>query len=444
MTRQLEQARRDVDANQRALEQLNLQLDAVLTNLSAGVLVFDRHFVVLLANPAAARMLRKDLSERNTRAGRDPAAGIVGRELSRFEPFVDIADAIRTAFADLDSSPSGVWQRQFTLTRAGTLVAEGDGDKQLQRKPDRLSEQTLLMRGSRLPGALASGGGADSADAAPDHQAGYVLVFDDISEVISAQRSVAWAEVAQRVAHEIKNPLTPIQLAAERTRMKLIDRLSGSEADLLERNTRTLVDQVQALKLMVDEFRDFARLPSAAMAPLDLNALVTEVAQLYQGNPQQRVHLQLDPRAPLIIGDSKQLRQVFHNLLKNAFEAYESLAPDRQTLPLLVEVVTELIQPGDQAGAPLGSSALKLRVRDHGPGFAPSSLARVFEPYITTKPKGTGLGLAIVKKIVEEHGAVIEVANWSANPAETEISGAQVSVLFTKTAKSVDNTVFPQ
>ena len=447
MTRQLEQARHDVDANQRALEQLNLQLDTVLTNLTAGVLVLDERFNILLANPASARILKKEPghesgSRESSLAATELAGTFVGRELGSFEPFVGISAAIQMAFADLESSQVRFWQRQFTLTRAGTLT-EDTGQENMQRRPERLSEQTLLMRGSRLPEAQ----GPDVP--ASGSRARYVLVFDDISEVISAQRSVAWAEVAQRVAHEIKNPLTPIQLAAERTRMKLFDRLSGADAELLDRNTRTIVDQVSALKLMVDEFRDFARLPSSTMAPLDLNGLVEEVASLYQANPHQQLVLRLDPAAPHIVGDSKQLRQIIHNLLKNAFEAYEALPPESLPDPLWVEVQTEVLKAtgGPDSVAAQGerpSRGLKLWVRDRGPGFAPASLARVFEPYITTKAKGSGLGLAIVKKIAEEHEALLEVSNWGAKGSENANSGAQVSMLFTKMAKSVDNTVFPQ
>jgi nitrogen fixation/metabolism regulation signal transduction histidine kinase len=449
MTRQLEEARREVEANQGALEQANLQLETVLSNLTAGVLVLDQHFVIRLANPASARILKKEPghesgSRASSLAASELAGTFVGRELSSFEPFVDIAESIRTAYADLESSQVRFWQRQFTLNHSGTLTQDAGQQRQLQRKPEQLSEQTLLMRGSRLPEAL-------SFDPLLS-QARFVLVFDDISEVISAQRSVAWAEVAQRVAHEIKNPLTPIQLAAERTRMKLFDKLAFADAELLDRNTRTIVDQVSALKLMVDEFRDFARLPSSAMAALDLNHLVAEVATLYEANPLYDLQLHLAGNAPLIVGDSQQLRQIIHNLLKNAFEAYDALPAELRPAVRWVEIKTEVIKPAENKSQTTPANGLatdaqlrglKLWVRDRGPGFAPASLARIFEPYITTKPKGSGLGLAIVKKIADEHHALLEVANWSSSQPEIPTSGAQVSMLFTKMAKSVDNTVFP-
>ncbi len=443
MTRQLEEARRQVEANQNALEQANLQLETVLSNLTAGVLVLDQHFVIRLANPASARILKKEPghesgSRASSRAASELADTFVGRDLSSFEPFVGIAESIRTAYADLEISQTRFWQRQFTLSRSGTLTQEAGQQRQLERKPEQLSEQTLLMRGSRLPEGL-------SVDPQLS-QARFVLVFDDISEVISAQRSVAWAEVAQRVAHEIKNPLTPIQLAAERTRMKLFDKLTGADAELLDRNTRTIVDQVSALKLMVDEFRDFARLPSSGMVALDLNHLIEELATLYEANPLYDLQLHLAPNAPLIVGDSQQLRQIIHNLLKNAFEAYEALPREQRPAVRWVEVKTEVIKPSEgktASGPEVALRGLKLWVRDRGPGFAPASLARIFEPYITTKPKGSGLGLAIVKKIADEHDARLEVANWNSSQPEIPTSGAQVSMLFTKIAKSVDNTVFP-
>ncbi len=446
MTRQLEEARREVEANQSALEQANLQLETVLSNLTAGVLVLDQHFVIRLANPASARILKKEPghesgSRASSVAASELAGTFVGRELSSFEPFVGIAESIRNAYADLEKSQVRFWQRQFTLSRSGTLTQDAGQQRKLERKPEQLSEQTLLMRGSRLPEGL-------SADPLLS-QARFVLVFDDISEVISAQRSVAWAEVAQRVAHEIKNPLTPIQLAAERTRMKLFDKLAGPDAELLDRNTRTIVEQVAALKLMVDEFRDFARLPSSALTTLDLNRLVREVATLYDGNPLYDLRLQLAADAPLILGDSQQLRQIIHNLLKNAFEAYEAFPLEQRPQVRWVEVKTEVIKlsemkAGESKDNDVPLRGVKLWVKDQGPGFASASLARVFEPYITTKPKGSGLGLAIVKKIADEHDARLEVANWSSSLPEFPTSGAQVSMLFTKIAKNVDNTVFPK
>jgi nitrogen fixation/metabolism regulation signal transduction histidine kinase len=271
------------------------------------------------------------------------------------------------------------------------------------------ADQAILARGSMLPGQ------------------GYVVVFDDLTEVLSAQRSVAWAEVARRLAHEIKNPLTPIQLSAERLVMRLADKLPAPESELLAKSARTIVDQVAALKHLVDEFRDYARLPSANLRPLDLNALIDDVLRLY-ANTDKRVGLQvnLGEALPALMGDAPQLRQVIHNLVRNALEATERVAEP------LIQLSTEVISLPD------GKAAVRLLVRDNGGGFAPAMLARAFEPYVTTKARGTGLGLAIVRKIIEEHGARIDIGNIGA--AEGAVSGAQVALLFTKIAKTGDNS----
>ncbi|MEX1074146.1 MAG: ATP-binding protein, partial [Burkholderiales bacterium] len=253
--------------------------------------------------------------------------------------------------------------------------------------------KTLLARGAALPGA--TGGG-------------YVLVFDDITQLIQAQRATAWAEVARRLAHEIKNPLTPIQLSAERLEMKLADRLAGDDAATLRRNTQTIVNQVTALKSMVDDFGDYARLPAPVPAGFDLNALVADVLALYE-NSRVPIAKRLAPALPPVWADTAQIRQVIHNLVQNAQDALENRKEPRQ-LPA-IEVCTELA--GDK---------VRLSVADNGDGFPEELMARIFEPYVTTKPRGTGLGLAIVKKIVDEHHGSIAIEN---RPER----GASVSVL---------------
>ena len=261
-----------------------------------------------------------------------------------------------------------------------------------------------------------------------------MIVFDDVSGVVAAQRALAWAEVARRLAHEIKNPLTPIQLAAERMAHKLRERLPPADAELLVKNTQTIVNQVQALKTLVDEFRDYARLPAAQLVPLQLNELLEDLLRLYAGGESgSAIRARLAPDAPRVLGDATQLRQVFHNLLKNALEAGGKSArevPSTSQAPA-IEVVTERVALAD------GAPALRVTVSDHGGGFDPGMLARVFEPYVTSKARGTGLGLAIVRKIVDEHGARIDVGNWLDEQGRT--AGAQVAILFTKLPKSVEN-----
>ena len=387
MTRQLEDARLQVERNQRELERVNARLESVLANLTAGVLVLDSDFRLTLANAGAERILGLSLIEHLDK----PIA-----EVPRLE---DVAAQVRAAFNEQAAAGAASWQRQFVLPRSASA------DESTQD-----NEQTILARGSILP----------------ERRVGYVIVFDDITGVISAQRAVAWAEVARRLAHEIKNPLTPIQLAAERMQRKLSDKLPGAEAELLAKNSQTIVNQVSALKLMVDEFRDYARLPAAQLAPLDLNALTDDVLRLYAAaGGRFAIHARLGSGLPPVMGDRTQLRQLIHNLVKNAVEATERVEHPE------VEVLTESLQLPDGAGA------VRVLVRDNGGGFAPAVLARAFEPYVTNKPRGTGLGLAIVKKIVDEHGARIDVSNWS-DPAGKAV-GAQISVLFTKLAKSEEN-----
>ena len=291
------------------------------------------------------------------------AAAILGEEQAAF------AEAMRGQFREHGEKD---WQLQFELKGTG---------------------KTLHARGARLP--RATGGG-------------YVIVFDDITQLIQAQRATAWAEVARRLAHEIKNPLTPIQLSAERLEMKLADRLSREEADTLRRATQTIVNQVSALKAMVDDFTQYARLPAPQPAWLDLNALVGDVLALYE-NSTVPIAKRLAEGLPPVWADGAQIRQVIHNLIQNAQDALENVRGGGSSPA--VEVRTELA--GDR---------VRLAVSDNGGGFPEELMARIFEPYVTTKPRGTGLGLAIVKKIVDEHRGSIAIEN---RPSR----GASVSVL---------------
>jgi nitrogen fixation/metabolism regulation signal transduction histidine kinase len=405
MTRQLQEARSLAQHQQHELERVNARLGSVLANLDAGVMVLDVELRLSLANPGADRILEADLSQ------------LLGQPLAALPGMGAYADDIRAAFNEQAAAGDARWQRQFVLgADAPPAGGEGAGGR---ADPGRAPGKTLLARGSRLPG----------------EPVGYVIVFDDVSGVIAAQRALAWAEVARRLAHEIKNPLTPIQLAAERMAFKLGDRLPPADAELLAKNTQTIVNQVQALKTLVDEFRDYARLPAAQLAPLQLNDLLDDLLRLYAiGEAGVAIRARLAADAPVVMGDATQLRQVFHNLIKNAQEAgdkttREAASGAAEAGP--IEVSTERVALAD------GSPALRASVRDHGGGFAPGMLARVFEPYVTSKPRGTGLGLAIVKKIVEEHGARIDVGNWADESGR--VAGAQVAILFTKLPKTVEN-----
>ncbi|RZL39469.1 MAG: HAMP domain-containing protein, partial [Rubrivivax sp.] len=386
MTGQLADARAQVSRTVVELDAARTHLQTILDNLTAGVLVFDVEGHLETVNPGATRILRLPLS------------AYIGRPLADVNGLAEFAASLSRRFeqtlgaeGDMDREP---WQEAFEL--------------QLRPKQDPL---TLLVRGAPLPyGAR-------------------LVVFDDISEVVSAQRSAAWSEVARRLAHEIKNPLTPIQLSAERMQHKLEAKLEGADQAMLVRSVATIVNQVQAMKQLVNEFRDYARLPSAQLKPLDLNALIQEVLSLY-AEAQEKCHLIADlaPGLPLIKGDASQLRQVIHNLVQNALDAVHERADGR--------VVVRSSLSRTEAGAP---RSVRLYITDNGPGFAEKVLKRAFEPYVTTKTKGTGLGLAVVKKIADEHGARIALRNQHPTPdagsppddgSELPVIGAQVSLSF--------------
>jgi nitrogen fixation/metabolism regulation signal transduction histidine kinase len=353
MTEQLDDARRATETHRAQLETANAYLENILSNLSAGVLVLDGRFTLRIANRGAAGILREDMG------------GLVGHALEEWPQLTAFAATVREEF---DSHGETSWQREIELAGRGAVI---------------------LLRGSALP---AAGGG------------GYVVVFDDITQLIAAQRATAWAEVARRLAHEIKNPLTPIQLAAERLEAKLGARLEGEDALALAQATETIVAQVAALKNMVDEFREYARLPAPRLEALDLNGLVRDVLALY-GQSGPRVEARLDPELPPVVGDRNQLRQVIHNLLQNAQDALSGAREPR------IEVITERNGRG-----------ARLCISDNGSGFPETIVKRAFEPYVTTKPKGTGLGLAIVKKIIDEHHGSIVIENGEPRGAAVCIS----------------------
>ncbi|MBI2319026.1 MAG: HAMP domain-containing protein [Betaproteobacteria bacterium] len=356
MTRQLDEAHGAAEANRAQLETAKAYLESILANLSAGVLVFDEGLVLRTANRAAGAILREDLS---------PLAGETPAQWGKLGEFA------RTIAEEFGRNAKATWQHQIEL-------------------PDRV----ILLRGSALPAV--SGGG-------------YVVVFDDITQLIAAQRATAWGEVARRLAHEIKNPLTPIQLSAERLQAKLAGRLCAEDAAALNYATATIVTQVTALKTMVDDFRDYARTPAPSLEPFDFNQLVAEVLALYEpsGLP---VETRLEQGLPPVRADPNQLRQVIHNLLQNSQDALAGRADPR------VEVTT---------GHDPDGGRVRLEISDNGCGFPQAILQRAFEPYVTTKPRGTGLGLAIVKKIIDEHHGTISLANRA---EKGEVRGARVSI----------------
>jgi nitrogen fixation/metabolism regulation signal transduction histidine kinase len=232
-----------------------------------------------------------------------------------------------------------------------------------------------------------------------DHAAGYVVVFDDITALLQAQRDAAWGEVARRLAHEIKNPLTPIQLSAERMRRKYLNTLSDEDAQVLDRATHTIVQQVEAMKEMVNAFSDYARAPDIDLNHFDIGALAHEVVDLYRAQESDiRIVLKTDSELPEVEADMGRIRQILHNLIRNATEALEHVADGRIEVSIIAAEV-------------YGVEVIEMVVADNGPGFKSESVSQIFDPYVTSKPKGTGLGLAIVKKLVEEHAGTIVAEN---------------------------------
>jgi len=348
MTQRLSETSAVVESKQQQLETAKGYLESILAHLSSGVIAFHERLYIRTVNPTAAQILGIDL---------DTLRGLKvldwGEKEPRLAPFsVTVSQHFQTA-------GEAEWQEQIELPReTGT--------------------QVLLVRGTKLPA---------------EAEGGYIVVFDDITRLIQAQRDAAWGEVARRLAHEIKNPLTPIQLSAERIEHKLGPKLGADDAAMLSRATQTIVNQVAALKSMVNDFSEYSRAPALNLQQLDLNALVGEVLTLYETSAAP-VKPELDRALPSVQGDLKLLRQVIHNLLRNAQDA-----------------VANVESPQIVVRTDMNEDRVQLRVIDNGPGFPAEILARAFEPYVTTKAKGTGLGLAIVKKIVEEHHGQVEIRN---------------------------------
>ena len=393
LTRQFNVMTRQLADTRTSLQESKSFLETVLGNLTAGVCIFDKNFNVVSSNAGADRIFGQDLTQ------------LDGRPLGDSPALIEFEQAIKEGFATMklavsmdgeklaiDKNKSApVWQKQIQLHSTNEFENE--------------LGVTLFIRGTELTADLR------------------MVVFDDITDVVSAQRSIAWSEVARRLAHEIKNPLTPIQLSAERLQHKLAGKLSPEQEEMMNRSTETIIGQVQAMKEMVNDFRDFAKTPSPQLKSVSINTLTQEILGLYEGSP---IKIQLDSRCPNIMGDPTQLRQIIHNLLQNAQDA--TLEGKYQAEP--VEVKTELVSYGELSGVP--QNAVRLTISDSGSGFPAKILARAFEPYVTTKSKGTGLGLAVVKKIVDDHGAKIEVRNRMQGD---EVIGAQVSILFMNLAK---------
>lgn len=348
MTQQLADAHAQAERHQAALTQAKAYLESLLANLSAGVLAFDEELNLRAANRSAGTLLGADF------------ALLVGTAPQHWPEAAGVGGLGREIAAGFARAGNTEWEQQV-------------------ERPLRGRTQLLLLRGTHLPSGS---------------EGGCVVVFDDITHLAEAQRAAAWAEVARRLAHEIRNPLTPIQLSAERLKAKLEGKLAPEDSEVLVRSTQTIVNQVAALKNMVDAFSQYARTPEPAIRELDLNALTREVLTLYEPSLGRAVRLELAAGLPPVAGDAAQLRQVIHNLLQNSQDA-----------------LVESTEPRVTVASSHAGGIVRLTVTDNGCGVPEHVLRRAFEPYVTTKPKGSGLGLAIVKKIVEEHGGTAAIAN---------------------------------
>ncbi len=359
MTRQLAEASEVVARKQQELEHSKTYLESILGNLTSGVLTLDERLYVKTINRNAEEML--GLTHQAVKGSKLPEWG------AAFPATASLVEDLCTQLAILRDKP---WERQ--------LSHEGPN-----------GTRTLLVRGTKLPATIDSG---------------FVLVFDDLTSLIQAQRNAAWGEVARRLAHEIKNPLTPIQLSAERLQHKLSAKLPPEDRETLTRATQTIVTQVGALKGMVDDFSLYSRSSRLVAAEVSLNELIRDVLILYESMGAS-IELNLDPTLPVILADASLLRQVLHNLVQNALDAMTGIEGAR------MKIETSVADAG-----------VKLVVVDEGGGVRDGMLTRIFEPYVTTKPKGTGLGLAIVKKIIDEHGGAVSIANVKPRGARVEIT----------------------
>ena len=359
MTAQLADAKKFSEQQQRQVENAKGYLESVLTHLSSGVVVLDAQFKLRLANASAEQIL--DI----------PLRGMIGQTFSAMVG----QHLLLRSFAD-------------AVTEATAASAGSEWQKQMERL-SKSGEQMLLLRGTCLKTAM------DSS---------HVIVFDDITHLLQAERQAAWGEVARRLAHEIKNPLTPIQLSAERMQHKLSGKLDEQDAGLLQRATQTIVSQVAAMKNMVADFADYARAPAPKLALLDMHQLLNEVMGLYEANSSP-ITLQLGATHTWLNGDATRLRQIVHNLLHNAHDALQQVEHPQ----IILSTAST-------------HSEFHLMVSDNGSGIQEQVLARIFEPYMTTKSKGTGLGLPIVKKIVEEHGGRIAIENKAAGGTQVIVS----------------------
>ena len=366
MTEKLAQARDEADQSRQQVERERAYLRAVLGRLSSGVMTLDRYFNLRVVNTAASQILGADIEK---------AIGKPLQDLTETVPHLrEFADVLIKHLQTSDQ-PDKEWREEVTISQKGV-------------------RRILMCQGASLP-------------ALKGMKPGFVIVFDDVTEFISAQRDAAWGEVARRLAHEIKNPLTPIQLSAERLRRKYLSQMKPEDAEVLDRSTHTIVQQVESMKEMVKAFSEYARAPKLDIQVLHLEKLVEEVLDLYRSDDGRsddgrgntlKFEVLVNGQLPSVSADAGRMRQLLHNLIKNAIESTSAVAQPTITITLT----------GKHEGQRL---LAELRVSDNGTGIPENILDKLFEPNTTTKSKGSGLGLAVVKRIVEEHGGEVYAEN---------------------------------
>jgi nitrogen fixation/metabolism regulation signal transduction histidine kinase len=365
MIERLDSARSEARRSEQQVENERANLEVILARLSTGVISLERNLTIRTANQAASDLLNVEFR------------GLEGHSIVRLADSSPVLEQFVKACREHIDNGETEWREQMRLRVDG-------------------SNRILVCACTELPGSFRS-------------SSGLVIVFDDVTELLQAQRDAAWGEVARRLAHEIKNPLTPIQLSAERIRHKYLGKLANENEQLLDRATATIVQQVEAMRDMVNAFSEYARAPQISLTDMNINQLIGQVADLYPAQRNQpKLVLDLDETIPEISIDAVRIRQVLHNLIRNALEALEDVADAE------VRLSTRIVGKKDK-------QMVQIVVEDNGSGFSEEDQDKVFEPYVTTKSKGTGLGLAIVKKLIEEHGG--DVA-FDSKPGE----GARVTI----------------
>ena len=364
MTQKIAQTRDAANRSRHEAETQRAYLEAILGRLSSGVLVFDKNMILRTSNVSAGQILGI------------PVDTVIGEFLEKICLNYHHLEPMRETILLHDNTDLD-WREQITLFRNS-------------------GKQILMCSGT--PHSITQ-----------DDSKGYIIVFDDITDLIQGQKDAAWSEMARRLAHEIKNPLTPIQLATERLRQKYLHTMDKKDADILDRLTNTIVQQVETMKDMVNTFSNYARPPEIKIQTININALMSEVLDLFVSLDQKtKVSLNLGSELPMFNADAGRLRQVFNNLLKNAFDACEN--SNHSALSITTQRTTIS-----------GTEYVEILISDSGPGIGEDIMAHIFEPYVTTRTKGTGLGLAIVKKIIEEHNGIVWLENNQDTPGVSAI-----------------------